>query len=186
MAENVQHKKIHPYKFTLWVAMASILMMFAGFTSAYIVKRAQPNWVLFDLPGIFSFSTAVILLSSITIQVSLKYFKERQMLRYRVWICVTAVLGKVFIIMQFLGFQQLKSLGLSLDGNVAGSFIYVIAGAHALHVLGGVVALVIMFIKAFFGSSRQYSSVPVEVVTIYWHFIDILWIYLFVFFLMMR
>ncbi len=185
-AAQQETKKIHPYKFTLWVGMASILMMFAGFTSAYIVKRNQPNWQYFDLPQLFSYSTAVILASSVTMQMALRYFKERNRAQYRLFISVTAILGTGFMIMQFAGFQQLKAAGLSLDGNVAGSFIYVIAGAHVLHVLGGVIALLVMFLRAFFGASRQYSVVPVEVMSIYWHFVDILWIYLFVFFLLMR
>lgn len=189
IAENMltmtsENRKIHPYKFTLWVAMGSIVMMFAGLTSAYIVKRNQANWQGFDLPMIFTYSTVVILLSSVTIQLALKNFKQRNMAAYRQFIMVTAVLGLAFVAMQWTGFEQLHERGIKLIGqgsNVSGSFLAVIAGLHILHVLGGVVALVMMLRNAFAGKSRNYSPVPVEVATQYWHFVDLLWIYLFAF-----
>jgi cytochrome c oxidase subunit 3 len=185
-AANAQRKKMHPHKFTMWLAIGTIIMLFAGLTSAYIVKRNQPNWNIFELPKIFYYSTAVILFSSLTLQIATRYFKERAMKQYRIFICITALLGTAFITMQFMGFQALREMGLSLDGNVAGSFIYVIAGTHAVHVLGGVIALIVIFLKAFFGRVKSYSSVPLEVIGTYWHFVDVLWIYLFVFLMLMR
>lgn len=184
--ENAQRKKMHPYKFTMWLAIGTIIMMFAGLTSAYIVKRNQPNWDIFELPKIFYYSTGVILMSSLTLQVATRYFKERDMKEYRLFLGITALLGVAFVVMQVLGFGKLKEMGLSLDGNVAGSFVYVIAGAHAIHVLGGVIALLVVFLKAFFGRIKNYGSVTIEVLGIYWHFVDILWLYLFVFLLLMR
>src|SRR5882762_788558 len=90
---NEQRKKIHPHKFTLWVALGSIVMMFAGLTSAYIVKRDQPNWTTFFIPRAFWYSTAVILVSSLTVQMALKAFKDREMVHYRNLITLTTVLG---------------------------------------------------------------------------------------------
>jgi cytochrome c oxidase subunit III len=180
-----QHRRLHPYKFTLWIAIASILMMFAGFTSAYIVKRNQSNWLEFNLPGIFWYSTGVILLSSLTIYLAGKAFKARNMARYRTLITVTAALGVLFIVCQWLGFQSLAEHGVKLIGsgsNPAGSFLGVITGVHMLHVLGGVVALLIMFFKAYSSRTKNYSSLPIEVMSIYWHFVDALWIYLFIFY----
>src|SRR4029077_19145346 len=84
-----QQKRIHPHKFTLWVAIGSIIMMFAGLTSAYIVKREQPGWTTFRIPIAFWFSTGVILLSSVTVQIALKSFKERRMKSYRNFITAT-------------------------------------------------------------------------------------------------
>ncbi len=92
-----QRKKIHPHKFALWVAMASIIMMFAGLTSAYIVKREQPNWTSFKVPIAFWYSTAVILASSVTIQMALRAFKQRNRIQYRKLVSVTMVLGLAFI-----------------------------------------------------------------------------------------
>jgi len=181
-----QRKKIHPHKFTLWVGIGSILMMFAGLTSAYIVKRNQANWISFDLPVMFWYSTVAILLSSLTIFLALKAFRQREMARYRSLVTVTLVLGVLFIVMQALGFQQLWAKGVTLQSNVSYSFLYVIVGLHALHVLGGMVALLLIFAKAFSTKTRVYNSVPVELASTYWHFVDILWIYLLVFLLMIR
>jgi cytochrome c oxidase subunit 3 len=186
MAETVgtQRKKIHPHKFTLWVAIGSIIMMFAGLTSAYIVKGSQPGWTTVDVPKIFYYSTAVILISSLTMQMALKSFKERGMQQYRKLITVTALLGCGFVALQVIGFLQLWNIGIRLHGSGgAQAFLYVIFGLHALHVVGGVIALLVMFFKAFSARIRNYNPVPVEVVATYWHFVDLLWIYLFVFFM---
>ena len=181
-----QRKRIHPHKFTLWVGIASIIMMFAGLTSAYIVKRNQPNWVTFDVPKIFWYSTAVIIISSVTLLQALKAFKQREIQKYRSLVVTTLVLGVLFVIMQVIGFSQLTAEGMTLQANVSFSFLYVIVGLHALHVLGGIIALMILFAKAFSSKVRSYDVVPVEVMSTYWHFVDFLWIYLFIFLLMIR
>jgi cytochrome c oxidase subunit III len=178
-----QRNKIHPHKFTLWVAMGSIIMMFAGLTSAYIVKRNQPNWTTFQMPVTFWYSTAIMLLSSLTVQMSLRAFKQRQMAKYRNLITITALLGAVFIVLQITGFKQLWSTGIKLKGAGAGQFLYIIFGLHGAHVLGGIIALLIMFLKAFGSKKRNYNPVSIEVASTYWHFVDVLWIYLFIFFL---
>ena len=181
-----QRKKIHPHKFVMWVAIASILMMFAGLTSAYIVKSNQASWQDVVMPKIFWASTAVILFSSLMVQMALRSFKQREMQRYRLLIAFTFVSGIAFVILQWFGFMQLWDQQVTLKGSGAGQFLYVIFGLHAAHVLGGVIALMIMFIKAFFGRTKLYGSIPVEVMATYWHFVDILWIYLFVFFMLIR
>jgi cytochrome c oxidase subunit III len=178
-----QRKKIHPHKFTLWIAIGSIVMMFAGLTSAYIVKSNQATWQSIVIPKLFWYSTGVILFSSLTMQMALRSFKDREMNRYRMLIAVTTALGVLFVTLQYLGFHELWSAGITFRGSSAGQFLYVIAGLHALHVIGGVVALVVTFIKAFFGTTKHYSAVPVELVSTYWHFVDVLWVYLFVFFM---
>jgi cytochrome c oxidase subunit 3 len=184
MMKSEQKGKIHPYKFIMWIALGSIVMMFAGFTSAYIVKRSQTNWQGFDLPLIFYYSTAVIILSSLTMMQAVRKFKSREMVDYRRMLLFTAVLGTVFIVMQWVGFATLQDSGIKLIGpgsNVSGSFLAVIAGVHIAHVLGGVVALLVMVRQAFSRRRRTYSSVGVEVLATYWHFVDFLWIYLFIF-----
>ena len=181
-----QRKKIHPHKFTLWVGIGSLLMMFAGFTSAYIVKRNQANWQTFDLPQFFWYSTAAIILSSVTIYLAEKAFKQRMMQKYRSLVVATVVLGVLFFIFQIFGFLQLWQKGITLQANVSYSFMYVIVIAHAAHVLGGLVALIVLFAKAFSTKTRTYNSVPVELVSTYWHFVDILWIYLLIFLIMIR
>lgn len=181
-----QRNKIHPHKFTLWVGIGSIIMMFAGLTSAYIVKRNQANWVTFELPVAFWYSTAVIILSSLTLHMASKAFKERAMANYRKLMAVTLVLGVLFMILQVIGFNDFWKAGMTLQANVSYSFLYVIVGLHGLHVAGGVIALVVMSLKAFSIKSRTYSFVPVDLISTYWHFVDILWIYLLIFLLMIR
>lgn len=185
--QTQQRKRIHPHKFTLWVAIGSIIMMFAGLTSAYIVKSNQAGWQSIVMPKTFWYSTATILLSSVMMQIALRAFKQRAMNQYRLLMSVTFLMGVGFVILQWIGFQQLWNSGVQFKGSSgSGQFLYVIAGLHAVHVLGGVIALMIMFIKAFFGRTKLYGSVPVEIMATYWHFVDLLWIYLLVFFMWIR
>jgi cytochrome c oxidase subunit 3 len=184
-AVSTERKRIHPHKFTLWVAMGSIVMMFAGLTSAYVVKRNQTNWLEFSLPAVFWYSTVVILLSSVTVHLAVKSFRAREMARYKTLITITLLLGLLFSVLQFAGFNALRENGIQLFGigsNPSASFLGIITGLHVVHVLGGVIALAVVFIRAFSIKNKQYSSVPVEIVSTYWHFVDVLWIYLFIFF----
>src|SRR5579862_7788086 len=181
-----QNKKIHPHKFILWVGIGSIIMMFAGLTSAYIVKREQPGWTTYTTPIAFYYSTAVLLISSLTIFFAGKSFVERRMIRYRKLVLVTAILGLVFMLLQWIGFRHLWLSGITFHGSGAGQFLYIIAGLHAAHVLGGIIALFTVYIRARNIRIRSYNVVPVDVASTYWHFVDLLWIYLFIFFLMVQ
>src|SRR4029078_8125163 len=126
-----QKQKIHPHKFTMWIAIGSIIMMFAGLSSAYIVKSGQTNFTEVKTPQVFWNSTAAILLSSLTIQMALRSFKQREMNRYRQLMAVTVFLGVLFVVLQWLGFQQLWNSGVQFKGaSGGGQFIYVIAGLH--------------------------------------------------------
>lgn len=186
VAMEKKNTKIHPHKFNLWVAIASILMMFAGLTSAYIVKRNQANWQTFDLPVAFWYSTVLIVISSFTLVMAVRSFKQRMMSKYRWLMGATLLLGSLFIVLQVIGFQQLWKLGITLQGNVSYSFLYIIVGLHAAHVIGGIIALIVMCLQAFRTSVRSYSIIPVELMNTYWHFVDILWLYLLVFLLMIK
>jgi len=188
-AMSEQKRKIHPHKFTLWVAMGSILMMFAGLTSAYIVKRSQASWMMLEIPVLFWYSTATILASSVTVQLALKAIRSREMVAYRRWMVITAVLGALFLLLQIAGFNAFGSTGIRLIGagsNASYSFLLAISGLHGLHVLGGVVALIVIAIRAVSTTNRTYSSLPLEIAATYWHFVDALWIYLFIFFNWMK
>ena len=175
---------MHPHKFTLWLGLGSIVMMFAGLTSAYIVKRNQTNWQGFELPKVFWYSTIAILLSSVTVYLAVKAFKNRERAKYRQLIGVTAILGVIFITLQIIGFNDLQTRGIKLilqGSNVAGSFLFVIVCLHLLHILAGIIVLVVMFARAFGRKTKNYSAIPIEMTAIYWHFVDGLWIYLFLF-----
>ena len=184
-----QKRRMHPHKFTMWVAIGSILMMFAGLTSAYIVKRSQAGWIMLDIPVVFWYSTIAILLSSLMIHLSLKSLRQRDMKAYRNWLVLTAVLGVLFLVLQVIGFKAFGEMDIRLVGagsNASHSFLLAISGLHGLHVLGGVIALVVIALRAVLSSTRNYNTVPLEVVATYWHFVDLLWIYLFIFFNWMR
>jgi cytochrome c oxidase subunit 3 len=181
---NLEKKKSHPYQFYLWGGLGSIVMMFAGLTSAYIVKKSQANWLDFDLPNIFLVSTGVILLSSFTIQMAVKKFKEQNENQYRGFLAITAIFGILFIVLQIQGFMQLEANSIALTGarsNSAASFLFVITGLHLLHVIGGVIALIVVNLKAFSAKTDKNNDLPVKLLSNYWHFVDILWVYLFVF-----
>ena len=177
-------QKMHPHKFTLWIAIGSITMMFAGFTSAYIVKSNQAGWDPIQMPKIFYLSTAVIIASSISIYLAQKAMAAREMARYRLLVSVTAVLGLAFVATQFIGFSELWANKITFKDSVAGSFFYIITGVHALHVVGGIIALVVLFLRAYNTKTKFYSTTPVETAGLYWDFVDLLWIYLFVFFML--
>ena len=181
-----QRKKIHPYKFTLWVGIGSIIMMFAGYTSAYIVKREQPGWITFSMPVIFWYSTGVMLLSSVLMQLSLSAFKDRDTGKYRNLIAATTGLGILFIVLQLFGYWQLNKMGVKIEGSGSGVFFIIIFGLHALHVLGGIVTLIVLFFRSLSSRIRSYNMVPIEVAATYWHFVDLLWLYLFVFFILIH
>ncbi|MDI9320554.1 MAG: cytochrome c oxidase subunit 3 [Phycisphaerales bacterium] len=176
--------KIHPQMFALYIAMASIAMMFAGLTSAYIVRKAQPNWRTYELPSVFWVSTAIILLSSLTVALALRAFKAKQLSRYRWLIIATLILGIGFGVLQYIGFSQLYHLPVPVrvDGNPSESFLFIIWGLHLIHIAGGLVALLIVFLRSFSKNILDSKSTGVAIVANYWHFIDVLWIYLFLFF----
>jgi cytochrome c oxidase subunit 3 len=194
MSAIIQRKYIvHPHRFNLWLAIVSMLMIFAAFTSAYIIKKGDANnWITIQLPTLFTYSTIVIIVSSITMQAAYFSFKKNNVYVYRACIIATCILGATFLKLQLDGWQQLSGSGVKLSGHPAGSFIYVISGAHFVHVIGGVITLIVFSVRAF---TKYHSPVDtlllninpdkqigVELITTYWHFVGILWIYLFIFF----
>ncbi len=183
MEKPRESRRMHPQKFALYMAMGSIIMMFAGLTSAYIVRQAQGNWVYYELPFTFWISTAVIVASSVTIHLGLKAFKNRAIPKYKMLISTTLILGILFAVLQWVGFQQLYGNNIRVNGNPSESFLFIIAGLHLLHILGGIIALLIVFFRAFRTRVKVYNATGLEIVASYWHFVDVLWIYLFVFFL---
>lgn len=178
-----RRNKIHPLKLALWVAIASLVMMFTALTSAYIVRQAAGNWLEFDIPNIFYWNTLVILVSSLTLHGAYAAFKKGRIQAYRALLVLTFILGIAFLVLQYLGWQQLSANGVPLRTNPSGDFVYAISGLHGLHILGGLGILVVSLLVAFF---RPFKVTPVrklrlELALTYWHFVDALWIYLIVF-----
>lgn len=183
---QTDRSKIHQHKLALWVAIGSMIMMFGSLTSAYVVRRAQGNWLEFKLPDIFFVSTAVILASSLTIQMSLNAFRRGNEKTYKTLMLTTYGLGFLFIVLQYQGWVAMNAIGVILNGNPSGSFVYVISGLHAGHLLGGMAALTVALVHAFY---LPFKPTPrrvlrYELVTQFWHFVDVLWVYLLVFFIL--
>ncbi|HMT76059.1 MAG: cytochrome c oxidase subunit 3 [Bacteroidetes bacterium] len=181
-------KGIDPLKFGLWAGFASIIMMFIALTSAYIVRQSAGNWLEFKLPTAFIYSTLTIIISSITLHMSYVGFKKGNETSYKLFLIATLALGLIFIMFQYQGWQEMHNIGVDLDGNPSGSFVYVISGLHAAHVLGGLAVLTVAIMHAF---SLPYKPTEkrrlrFQLTTQYWHFVDILWVYLFLFFLFFR
>ncbi|MDX1910874.1 MAG: heme-copper oxidase subunit III [Saprospiraceae bacterium] len=178
--------KIHPQKFALWVAIGSIIMMFAAFTSAYVVRRAAGNWLEFKLPDLFMLNTVVILLSSVTLHVAYKAFQRGKEQGYKLGLIATFVLGLLFVVLQYKGWEALTAMGATFTVNPSSSFIYVLSGLHAAHVLGGVAALTVALVHAYVLPYKPTlrRKQRFELVVHYWHFVDILWVYLMVFFML--
>ena len=185
MIEQRSRRGIYAPLFALWTAMGSIAMMFGALTSAYLVRQAAGNWLEFRVPDVFYVSTVVILLSSISLHGSYWAFKTGRASLYKALLPFTLVLGIIFIVLQYQGWNALYSIGVVLDGNPGGSFFYVISGIHAAHVIGGLFALMVAVMHAFtltFKATEKRRR-RFQLVLHYWHFVDFLWLYLFLFLL---
>ena len=181
--QDTVRNRINPQKFALWAGMASILMMFMGWTSAYIIKQAAGNWIDYKIPDIFFISTGVIILSSIFLHTSYRSFLSGNAKRYKLLLVLTGVLGITFVAMQYIGWSHMFNIGIDLKANPSGSFFYLITAAHAAHVLAGVAAI---FVACFHAFALEYKVTPkrknrFELVLHYWHFVDLLWVYLLLF-----
>jgi cytochrome c oxidase subunit 3 len=169
----------------LWVSLISMVMFFAGLTSAYIVSSKREDWVSFDLPQAFYISTILIVLSSIALFLSQSFLKKDDLKKSMLLLMATFVLGLAFVWYQYIGFKELESLGLYFTGpksTVSTSFVIGITFIHVLHLLAGVVVLMVVIYNHF---KKKYSSTNMlgfELGAIFWHFVDLLWILLFLFF----
>ena len=185
-----QEKNSRAKKMMLWFGIISLIMSFAGWTSAFVVSSSRPDWLKdFVLPNAFIVSTVVIIISSITFILAKRALKSGNHKATMLWLFVTLILGVVFIFNQFSGFQQIIDLGYNFTGptsNVTMSYIYLIAIVHILHVVVGLICLLVVIYNHF---KQKYSSenmLGFELAATFWHFIDILWVYLFLFLYFVR
>ncbi|HMR58838.1 MAG TPA: cytochrome c oxidase subunit 3 [Cyclobacteriaceae bacterium] len=177
---------MEPRKFGMWLFMGSVFMLFAALTSAYIVREAEGNWVYFEMPRLFTISTVVILVSSITMQWAYWSAKKDNLSNVKVMMTITTVLGFAFLVLQWLGWVQLVAEKIYFVGNPSGSFLYVLTGVHALHIISAIVFLLIVLVATYRYKVHSKSMVSIEMCTTYWHFLGGLWLYLFVFLLLYR
>lgn len=175
---------IHPLKFTLWLIIISIIMMFAAFTSAYLVRRAEGNWLEFDLPNILLINTAIIALSSVTMQLAHNAAAADNISRLRLMLYITFTLGIAFLIGQWNGWAELVANNVFFGGetsNPSGSFMYVLTGVHAFHIITGLLYLAFVIAAALRYKVHSKSMLRIQLCTIYWHFLGGLWLYLYIF-----
>ena len=181
---EIRLKTIKAKKMMLLFSMLSIAMTFAGLTSAYIVSKARPDWLKnFELPLSFSLSTAIIVLSSITIWIAKKNLKKNNNSKSTNWLFITFVLGVFFIILQFVGFNSLISKGFFFTGaqsTITTSFLYVLTVLHLAHLFAGMIVLSVVIYNNLKGKYKK-EKLGFELAVTFWHFLGILWLYLFVF-----
>jgi len=177
---------MNPKKFAMWLFIGSVVMLFAALTSAYIVRQAEGNWLFFELPGLFTTSTIVILLSSVTMQWAFWSAKKDNLELVKIMVTITSVLGLAFLVLQFEGWKQLVANQVYLVGNPSGSFLYIITGLHGLHLISAVIFLLIVLVATYRYKVHSRNLTQIEMCTTYWHFLGGLWLYLFVFLLLYR
>jgi len=222
-------------KMLVWLGTASIAMFFAAFTSAYIVLQADHFWVQDQLPQMFTISTVLLVVSSLTIFLAKRSISAGNVGGLKLWLIATFILGLGFTATQYLGWSELQSEGKFFLGtlgnmkgeygvdytimmkgepvqydqgnfykpgdislsepinerieetfNVSASFLYILSGLHILHLAGGIIWLLVLLVHTFSGRITQTNALPLELGSIYWHFLDILWVYLFLFLLLIR
>ncbi|MFD3394963.1 cytochrome c oxidase subunit 3 [Aquirufa sp. OSTEICH-129V] len=176
-------RSVNPKIFTMWLFIVSIVMLFAAFTSAYLVRKAEGNWVEFNLPDLFYYSTGVLIASSISMHAALIAAKKDQFNALRLSISITFVLGLLFLVMQYYGWSQLVEMNVYFVGNPSGSFVYVFSGLHGLHLISGLVVLLVALVAAFRLKINAKALTQIKICSTYWHFLDALWVYLFLFLL---
>ena len=177
-------KKSKALKMMLWFGLGSLIMTFAGLTSAFIVSKNRVDWVNdFPIPQAFYLSLIVIIISSLSLFISKKYLIENKNLS-NLFLLITILLGLSFILLQLVGFSQIINEGFHFTGptsSINSSFIFLIAFVHIIHVLVSLFFLIYVLIRDFGIQINDQNSLGFELASIFWHFVDILWIYLFLF-----
>lgn len=172
---------INPKVFVMWLIIVASIMLFAGFTSAYIVRRGEGNWELFQLPVMFRYTLFIALAGSASmIWASFSARKNNDsMVQMALW--ASLLLGAAFCYGQFEGWKELVSNSVYLVGNPSGSFVYVISGMHLLHVILGIVFIMVLLVLSYTGKLAYQNYLYLKLGATFWHFVGILWIYLYTF-----
>lgn len=174
------------YRIGMWVALGSILMLFAALTSALVVRQSPAlnggvnDWIPIGVPPVLWINTAVLLVSSATLELARRSLRTSRYERFRGWISATTILGILFLVGQVVAWQELAAQGIYVGSHPHSSFFYLLTSLHGLHLLGGVLALLYVTVAALRMRINVKKRLAVEVTSIYWHFMDGLWVYLFV------
>ncbi|NNT71371.1 heme-copper oxidase subunit III [Flavobacterium sp. IMCC34852] len=184
-ADEHKDRTARSKKLLLWFAMASMTMMFAGITSAFVVSKSREDWMQdFQMPSAFYFSTLAIILCSVTFHLAKKAIEKDNRSATGNFLLLTLGLGIAFVVLQFQGFEQLIKQGYYFTGpesNIATTFLYVIAVVHLAHLAGGMISLLIIIYNHFKQKYNSSQLLGIELGAMYWHFLDFLWICLFLF-----
>lgn len=179
---TLEEKKARAKSIMVWIAIVSLFMMFAGLISAYIVSSKRKDWLHdFSIPDIFTVSTLIILVSSVTVHLAFLSVKKGERSKTSALLGVTLLLGIAFIVCQILGFQAIISKGWYVTGsasNVRTSFVYLIAFLHILHVIAGLIVLLALIYNHFKQRYENGQTLGFELGVTFWHFLDVLWLVL--------
>ncbi len=182
---TLEEKRGRAKKMMLWFGIASLIMSFAGWTSAFVVSSSREDWLKdFQLPNAFIISLVVMLLSSVTFILAKRALINSNRQQTTIWLLVTLALGIAFIVNQFVGFQEIINNGYNFTGptsNITMSYIYLIAMVHILHVAAGLICLLVVIYNHFKQKYTASNMLGLELAATFWHFVDILWLYLFFF-----
>lgn len=182
---TLEEKNNRAKKMMLWFGIVSLIMSFAGWTSAFIVSRSREDWLAdFQLPNAFAISVIVIIISSLTFIMAKRALKNNKRKATTIWLWITLALGIVFIYNQFSGFNQIIDLGYNFTGptsNITMTYVFIIAFVHIIHVAVGLICLLVVIYNHFKQKYSVSKMLGLELAATYWHFVDILWIYLFLF-----
>ncbi len=187
--EAKKPQSMNPKKFALWLFIVSVMMLFGAWTSAYIVKRGEPGWSSFELPGQFWLNTAMIILSSATMIWAHYSAKRDHPEHTKIALSITTLLGLGFLVGQWLAWGKMVEMNYYFAGsssNSSSSFIYVLTGFHGLHIVSGVIFLLLVLFATFKYKVHSKNMLRMEMCSTYWHFLGGLWLYLFVFLLLNR
>ena len=193
LKEKTEYTGVHPQKFALWVAMGSMSMFFAGLSSALLVKKGDYSyWENFRLPTVFLFSTLAIISLSICIHAALISYRKAKFVQFRWLMFFSFLLGCAFLTLQLAGWNVMIEGGMTLTENLSGSFIYVITAAHGVHIIVGLLVMLVFIIHAFRNRKdpiyelrdiiNPRRQLNLELLVSYWHYVDAVWVYLYVFF----
>jgi cytochrome c oxidase subunit 3 len=190
MAQLQQEKdklQLAPKKFNMWIFIFASFMFFAALSSGFIVySGGKGHGLNIILPSAFMYSTAVLVISSITLFIASKAAKQLQLSRQRLFLGVTMALGIVFLLVQIYAWYILTyKMGIYFtDPNASRTFVYVMSGMHLLHIIGGLIFLAAALLGSIKGIPQVRNLYRMEMASIFWHFLDIIWIYLYVFLLL--
>ena len=169
----------------VWILLTAVIMLFAGLSSAYIVLRGVPAWQRIELPWLLWPNTAILLLSSIAIDISRRALRRNDLQSMKRWLAAGGILGLVFLVGQLAAWRQLVDAGVYLPSTLQSGFFYILTGLHGLHLIGGVVALGLVLWKAVKDRLSVFNYEPLNLCALYWHVMDALWIYLFLLLLLL-